>query len=61
MTANLPEDVLREAMALTGGGITETIVTGLRLVRRARAWERVMALEGKVRLDGGQKRPKKTR
>jgi hypothetical protein len=33
------------------GGITETIVTGLRLVRRARAWERAMALKGKIRLE----------
>ena len=37
VTANLPEDVLRDAMAVTGEGITETIVTGLHLVRRARA------------------------
>jgi hypothetical protein len=51
VTANLPEGVLREAMAVTGEGITETIVTGLQLVRRARAYERAMALKGKIRLD----------
>jgi hypothetical protein len=51
VTANLPEDVLRDAMAVTGEGITETIVTGLRLVRQARAYERAMALRGKIRLD----------
>jgi hypothetical protein len=51
VTANLPEDVLREAMAVTGEGITETLVAGLQLVRRARAYERAMALKGKIRLD----------
>ena len=51
ITANLPEDVLRDAMAVTGEGITETIVTGLRLVRRSRAYDRAMALKGKIRLD----------
>jgi hypothetical protein len=51
VTADLPEELLRHAMAVTGKGITETIVTGLRLVRRARAYERAMALKGKIRLD----------
>jgi hypothetical protein len=51
VTANLPDDVLRDAMVVTGEGITETIVTGLRLVRRTRAYERAMALKGKIRLD----------
>jgi len=37
ITANLPEGLLEEAMAVTGKGITETLVEGLRLVRRARA------------------------
>jgi hypothetical protein len=51
ITANLPDDVLQDAMAVTGQGITETIVTGLRLVRRSRAYERAMALKGKIHLD----------
>lgn len=51
VTANLPEDLLDEAMAVTGKGITETLTEGLRLVRRARAYERAMALKGKVVLD----------
>jgi hypothetical protein len=51
VTANLPEDELREAMAVTGAGITETLVAGLRLVRRARAYERARALKGKIHLD----------
>ena len=51
ITANLPQDLLREAMQVTGVGITETLVTGLRLVRRSRAYERALALKGKLQLD----------
>ena len=51
ITANLPEDLLRAAMQVTGRGITETLVTGLRLVRQSRAHERALALKGKLRLD----------
>jgi hypothetical protein len=50
ITANLPEQLLAEAMGVTGKGITETLVEGLRLVRRARAYEKAMALRGKVKL-----------
>jgi len=38
-------------MEVTGKGITETLVEGLRLVRRARGFEKAMALRGKIRLD----------
>jgi hypothetical protein len=51
ITANLPEDLLEEAMQATRKGITDTLVEGLRLVRRARAYEKALALRGKVRLD----------
>lgn len=50
ITANLPGDLLEEAMATTGKGITETLVEGLRLVKRSRAFDRAMRLRGKVRL-----------
>ncbi len=50
MTANLPGDLLDAAMEVTGRGITETLVEGLRLVRRSRAYEKAMALRGKVAL-----------
>jgi hypothetical protein len=50
VTANLPGDLLDDAMYLTGKGITETLVTGLHLVRRRRAYRKAMALRGKVRL-----------
>ena len=51
ITANLPRQLLDEAMEVTGKGITETLVEGLRLVRRARAYDRAMALRGKVHLE----------
>lgn len=38
-------------MKVTRKGITDTLVEGLRLVRRARGYEKAMALRGKVRLD----------
>ncbi|HEY3122603.1 MAG TPA: hypothetical protein VGK70_00900 [Thermoanaerobaculia bacterium] len=50
VTANLPSDLLDDAMGVTGKGITETLVTGLRLVRRTRAYRKAMALRGKVHL-----------
>ncbi len=51
VTASLPEPPLGDAMRVTGLGITETLVEGLRLVCRARALEKAMALRGKLHLD----------
>jgi hypothetical protein len=51
VTANLPGDLLQDAMAVTGQGITPTLVTGLRLVRNRRAYEKAMALRGRIHLD----------
>lgn len=50
VTANLPGDLLEDAMGVTGKGITDTLVTGLRLVRKRRAYEKAMALRGRVHL-----------
>jgi hypothetical protein len=50
ITANLPGPLLDEAMEVTGKGITETLVEGLRLVRRARAYEKALRLRGKIDL-----------
>jgi len=50
VTANLPGPLLEEAMGVTGKGITETLIEGLRLVRRVRAYHKAMALRGRVRL-----------
>jgi hypothetical protein len=51
ITANLPDTLLQEATAVTGKGITETIIAGLELVRRSRARSRAAALRGKLTLD----------
>ncbi len=51
ITANLPEELLDDAVRTTGKGITGTLIEGLQLVRRARAYEKAMALKGKVRFD----------
>jgi hypothetical protein len=51
ITANLPGDLLSDAMRVTGEGITGTLVTGLRLVRRARAYEKALAMRGTLKLD----------
>ena len=51
ITANVPEDLLSEAMKVTRKGITETLVEGLRLVRRARGYQKAMALRGRLQLD----------
>jgi hypothetical protein len=60
VTANLPEELLDEAMEATGAGITETLTEGLRLVRRSRASTKALALKGKLRLradlDGSRER-----
>ena len=50
ITANLPEDLLEEAMEATGAGITETITEGLELVRRTRAYRKAMHLKGSLNL-----------
>jgi hypothetical protein len=63
VTANLPADLLQEAMQVTGEGITETLVAGLGLVRRTRAYGKAMALRGKIHLhidlDRSRERPRR--
>ena len=51
ITANLPQDLLEEAMKVIQKGITETLVEGLQQVRRQRAYQKAMALRGKIHLD----------
>jgi hypothetical protein len=51
ITANLPRDLLEDAIRASGKGITETLVDGLEMVRRSAAYEKAIALKGKVRLD----------
>lgn len=51
ITANLPTDLLEDAMKVTKKGITETLVEGLRQLRRLSAYQAAMALRGKIKLD----------
>lgn len=51
ITANLPADLIEEATRVTGRGITETLIEGLKLVRRSAAFEKAQALRGKLRLE----------
>lgn len=50
ITANIPKKLLKEAQDVTKGGITETLVEGLRLVKRRKAFQKGMALKGKIHL-----------
>jgi hypothetical protein len=50
VTANLPAELLDQAMRVTGRGITETIVEGLERVKRADAYRKAIALKGKVQI-----------
>lgn len=50
ITANLPGELLDQAMQTTGRGITDTLIEGLERVRRADAYRKAMALKGRVRV-----------
>jgi hypothetical protein len=50
VTVNLPSKLLSEAEHVSGLGITETIVLGLELLARRRAYTKAIALKGKLRL-----------
>jgi hypothetical protein len=50
VTANLPVDLLEGACRVTGKGITETLVTGLGLVKRTAAAQKAARLRGRLRL-----------
>jgi hypothetical protein len=51
ITANLPEDLLNEALKSTKLGITETLIKGLKLVKRSGAYSKAMALKGKIKIN----------
>jgi hypothetical protein len=48
ITANLPESLIKEATAVTKAGITETLIQGLRMVKRSAAYEKAQAMRGKL-------------
>jgi hypothetical protein len=51
VTANIPTGLLDGACQATGKGITETLVAGLELVRRAAAAKKAARLRGRLRID----------
>ncbi|HWZ88878.1 MAG TPA: hypothetical protein VNW92_08505 [Polyangiaceae bacterium] len=50
VTVNLPAQLLNEAEQVSGRGITDTIVLGLQLLARRRAYAKAIALKGKLNL-----------
>lgn len=48
ITVEVPEEDLKEAQALTGKGVTETVREALRRMRSVRAQQRALELRGKV-------------
>ncbi len=50
VTANLPATLLKEACQVSGGGITETLVEGLTLVKRRAAAGKAAKLRGRLNL-----------
>ncbi len=50
VTANLPATLLKEACQVSGGGITETLVEGLTLVKRGAAATKAAKLRGRLNL-----------
>lgn len=51
ITANLPGELLEDAMAATGKGITETLVEGLLILKGRRASQKALSLRGKLELE----------
>lgn len=49
ITLNVPTELLREAQAVTSGGITETVHQGLKLLAATDAYESMRRLRGKVK------------
>lgn len=50
ITVNLPRKLLREAQAVTGKNMKETLIEGLAIVRRQRAHDLAMKLKGRLHL-----------
>jgi hypothetical protein len=48
ITVEVPPELLEKAQRASGGGITETVRTGLRLVAASQTYARLRQLRGKV-------------
>lgn len=51
VTINLPEETLARAMRITGKGITDTLLEGLREIERRRDRSALRKMRGRVRFD----------
>jgi hypothetical protein len=49
ITVEVPPELLEKAQRASGGGVTETVRTGLQLVAASQAYTRLRQLRGKVR------------
>jgi hypothetical protein len=49
ITVEVPSDLLEKAQRASGGGVTQTVRTGLQLVAASEAYVRLRQLRGKVR------------
>jgi Arc/MetJ-type ribon-helix-helix transcriptional regulator len=49
ITVEVPEELLEKAQQAIGGGITETVRTGLQLVAASKTYAQLRKLRGKVR------------
>ena len=48
ITANVPKELLDDACSISGAGITETLILGLRLIKRSRAFDKALKLKRKI-------------
>ena len=51
ITVEIPADLLERAQRASGGGITQTVRTGLQLVAASQAYAKLRRLRGKVRFE----------
>ena len=51
LTVNLPKKLVKDAQSLTQSTVTGTLIEGLQMVKQRGAYEKLMALKGKIRLD----------
>jgi hypothetical protein len=50
ITVEIPEDLLEKAQRASRAGVTKTVRTGLELLAASLAYDRLLQLQGKVRL-----------
>lgn len=61
ITVDIPEELLHDAQAQTGKGITETVKQGLQLLAASKAYKNLLKLEGKVELSVNWRKLKEDR